>query len=142
MEFHENLIQLRKKANLSQEQLADKLGVTRQAISKWESGQTKPEADKILLLSDIFHVTTDQLLKGAENPKKIKNEKLDLFPLMGYVFLILIAIGGYIGACVFNMYDYLTVPMMIVPIIIFAAIAIHRTIKKTMHNKQSTHRNF
>ena len=63
MDFKENLIQLRKKANLSQEQLADKLNVTRQAISKWESGQTMPEADKILLLSDIFNVTTDRLLK-------------------------------------------------------------------------------
>ena len=67
MDFKENLIQLRKKANLSQEQLADKLSVTRQAISKWESGQTMPEADKILLLSDIFNVTTDQLLKGVED---------------------------------------------------------------------------
>lgn len=136
MEFHENLIQLRKKENLSQEQLADKLGVTRQAISKWESGQTKPEADKILLLSDIFHVSTDQLLKGVEISKK-KNEKMDFFPLISYVFLILIAIGGYIGACVFNMYDYLTVPMMLIPIIIFAFIAIYRIIKKVMHNKQS-----
>ena len=139
MEFHENLIQLRKKANLSQEQLADKLGVTRQAISKWESGQNKPEADKILLLSDIFHVTTDQLLKGTENSKKTKNEKVDFFPLMGYIFLILIAIGGYVGACVFNMYDYLTVPMMLIPIIIFVAIAIHRIIKKVIYNKQNKH---
>ena len=65
MVFQENLIQLRKKANLSQEQLADKLSVTRQAISKWESGQAIPEADKIILLSAIFHVTTDQLLKGC-----------------------------------------------------------------------------
>ena len=53
MVFQENLIQLRKKANLSQEQLADKLSVTRQAISKWESGQAIPEADKIILLSAI-----------------------------------------------------------------------------------------
>ena len=56
MDFKENLIQLRKKANLSQEQLADKLNVTRQAISKWESGQTMPEADKILLLNFVFTV--------------------------------------------------------------------------------------
>lgn len=129
MDFHENLIQLRKKANLSQEQLADKLGATRQAISKWESGQTKPEADKILLLSDIFHVTTDQLLKGEKNSKRVKNEKSDFFPLMGYIFLILMAIGGYVG--LFNyMAEYFALPLMMIPAVIFAATAIHRVIKK------------
>lgn len=87
MDFKENLIQLRKKANLSQEQLADKLSVTRQAISKWESGQTMPEADKILLLSDIFNVTTDRLLKGTEDSQKHKKEGADFFPFNGLYFI-------------------------------------------------------
>lgn len=139
MEFHENLIQLRKGANLSQEQLADKLGVTRQAVSKWESGLTKPEADKVLLLCDIFNITADQLLRGSENPEKPKSEKVDFFPLMGYIFLILIAIGGYVGACVFHIYDYLTVPMMLIPIIIFVIIAIRRSVVKIIVKKQSKH---
>ena len=84
MVFQENLIQLRKKANLSQEQLADKLSVTRQAISKWESGQAIPEADKIILLSAIFHVTTDQLLKGSKDYQH-KKDAVDYFPLISCI---------------------------------------------------------
>lgn len=57
---------LRKSKGLSQEDLADKIGVSRQAVSKWESEQSFPEIDKIILLSDCFEVTTDYLLKGAE----------------------------------------------------------------------------
>ena len=85
MVFQENLIQLRKKANLSQEQLADKLSVTRQAISKWVSGQAIPEADKIILLSAIFHVTTDQLLKGSKDYQKHKKDAVDYFPLISCI---------------------------------------------------------
>ena len=85
MVFQENLIQLRKKANLSQEQLADKLSVTRQAISKWESGQASPEADKIISLSAIFHVTTDQLLKGSKDYQKHKTDAVDYFTLISFI---------------------------------------------------------
>lgn len=141
MDFKENLIQLRKKANLSQEQLADKLNVTRQAISKWESGQTMPEADKILLLSDIFNVTTDRLLKGTEDSQNHKKEGVDFFPLMGYIFLILLAIGGYIGYFVLYMDTYFFLLMMIVPIVIFSAIAIFK-IKKAVLNKNKKHQSF
>lgn len=63
MNLAEKLQQLRKKNNLSQEQLADKLGISRQSISKWESEQSLPESDKIVKLSEIFGVTTDYLLK-------------------------------------------------------------------------------
>lgn len=141
MDFKENLIQLRKKANLSQEQLADKLNVTRQSISKWESGQTMPEADKILLLSDIFNVTTDQLLKGMEDSQNHKMEGVDFFPLMGYIFLILLAIGGYIGYFVLYMDTYFFLLMMIIPIVIFSAIAIFK-IKKAILNKNKKHQSF
>ena len=141
MGFQENLIQLRKKANLSQEQLADKLNVTSQAISKWESGQTMPEADKILLLSDIFHVTTDQLLKGVEDSQKHKKESMDFFPLMGYIFLILLTIGGYIGYFVLFMDTYFFLLMIIIPIVIFSVIAIYK-IKKAIFNKGKKHQNF
>lgn len=58
--------QLRKQGNLSQEQLADKLGISRQSISKWESEQSIPEIDKIVQLSEIFGVTTDYLLKDVD----------------------------------------------------------------------------
>lgn len=66
MNLAEKLQRLRKQNNLSQEQLADKLGISRQSISKWESEQSVPEIDKIVQLSEIFEVTTDYLLKDID----------------------------------------------------------------------------
>ena len=57
---------LRKNNGLSQEELAEKLNVSRQAVSKWESGQSVPDVEKILALSKYFQVSTDFLLKGNE----------------------------------------------------------------------------
>ena len=54
---------------MSQEELADKVGVSRQAVSKWESEQATPDLDKVVIMSDIFEVTTDYLLKGIEPVK-------------------------------------------------------------------------
>lgn len=59
--FSEKLIKLRKENKLSQEMLADKLDVSRQSVSKWESGQTYPEMDKLLAMCKIFDVTLDEL---------------------------------------------------------------------------------
>ena len=57
---------MRKANNLTQEQLAEKLDVSRQSVSKWECGQAVPELDKIVALSAIFNVTTDYMLKSSE----------------------------------------------------------------------------
>ena len=59
----DKIIQLRKKAGWSQEELAEQLGVTRQSVSKWEGAQSVPDLEKVLQLSSLFHVTTDYLLK-------------------------------------------------------------------------------
>lgn len=63
MQFGEKLISLRRKAGLSQEQLADALGVTRQSVSKWESGAAMPELGKLIALSERFEVSIDYLVK-------------------------------------------------------------------------------
>lgn len=63
MTFSEKLLLLRRQKGLSQEQLADMLDVSRQSVSKWEAQQTLPEPSKIILLSEIFGVSIDQLLK-------------------------------------------------------------------------------
>lgn len=63
MELSEKIIYLRKKTGWSQEQLADQLDISRQSVSKWESGTSVPELDKIIKISDIFNVSTDYLLK-------------------------------------------------------------------------------
>lgn len=66
MNFSEKLVTLRKSNALTQEQLAEKLDVSRQSVSKWESGQAIPELDKIVALSNVFEVTIDYLLKPTE----------------------------------------------------------------------------
>ncbi len=63
MIFADKLMQLRKKAGWSQEELAEQMDVTRQSVSKWEGAQSVPDLEKIIRLSDLFGVTTDYLLK-------------------------------------------------------------------------------
>lgn len=66
MNIADRIQQLRKAKGFSQEELADLVGVSRQAVSKWESEQSLPDLDKLVLLSEIFETTTDYLLKGVE----------------------------------------------------------------------------
>ena len=66
MNLSDRIQYLRKARGISQEGLADQLGVSRQAVSKWESEQSMPDLDKIISMSDYFDVTTDYLLKGIE----------------------------------------------------------------------------
>lgn len=67
MSVSKQLIHLRNVKGISQEELASLMNVTRQAVSKWETGQTLPDSEKIIRLSEIFGVTTDYLLKGKES---------------------------------------------------------------------------
>ncbi|MBO4927688.1 MAG: helix-turn-helix transcriptional regulator [Clostridiales bacterium] len=66
MSIADRILMLRKSKGMSQEQLAEAVGVSRQAVSKWESEQASPDPEKIIALSEIFGVTTDYLLKGIE----------------------------------------------------------------------------
>lgn len=75
MTFAEKLYTLRTQYGYSQETLAEKLNVSRQAISKWELGITLPETDKMIVISDFFDVSIDYLLK--DNFKVNKGESLD-----------------------------------------------------------------
>ena len=67
MEFQQRLYDLRKKAGLSQEGLADLLGVTRQAVQKWEAGASRPDMDNLAALARYFNVTLDYLVRGIES---------------------------------------------------------------------------
>lgn len=81
MKFYEKLIILRKKALLSQEELAEKLDVTRQTISKWELGQSKPDIDKLQMMSKLFEVDVNTLtnedisLEDKGETREDKNNK-------------------------------------------------------------------
>lgn len=78
MNIADRIQYLRKTRGISQEELADKLGVSRQAVSKWESEQSIPDLERVIMMSDFFSVTTDYILKGIENqnPKEYKEKEL------------------------------------------------------------------
>lgn len=62
MEFNNKLYQLRKQKGLSQEELANRMNVSRQTISKWEVGDSTPDMEKLIALSDLFEISLDELV--------------------------------------------------------------------------------
>ena len=66
MEFNNKLYELRKQKGFSQEELANRLNVSRQTISKWEVGESTPDMEKLVAISDLFEVSLDELVKGEE----------------------------------------------------------------------------
>lgn len=76
IETANRLLQYRKKHNLSQEELANKIGVSRQAVSKWERAEASPDTDNLILLADIYGVSLDELLKGVqEDSEKTESDQ-------------------------------------------------------------------
>lgn len=67
MKFHEKLYTLRRSADMTQADLAEKLNVSRQAVSRWEMGTAMPDVDNLIAISDLFGVTLDDLLKNKED---------------------------------------------------------------------------
>lgn len=112
MNFGETIYTLRTKNNLSQGELADKLDVSRQSVSKWENNVAVPELDKIIRMSEIFGVTVDSLVKGEEYTKQeivqpqtvvqVVKEPMEkrviagilLLALGGVAFILLLALTG------------------------------------------------
>jgi len=81
MKFNEKLLEIRKKQGLSQEELGMELQVSRQTISKWESGQSYPDFQRLVMLSDYFNMTLDELVKGIDvqdvREKNMTDEKAE-----------------------------------------------------------------
>ena len=81
MNFNEKLIDLRKSKGMSQEELGAELKVSRQTVSKWESGQSYPDFQRLVLLSDYFGLTLDELVKGIDlqeiREKNMNNDKIN-----------------------------------------------------------------
>ncbi|WP_352418226.1 helix-turn-helix transcriptional regulator [Proteiniborus sp.] len=84
---------LRKMRGISQEELADKVGVSRQAVSKWEGGQSTPDLDKVIIMSEYFDVTTDYLLKGIEEPQQLENKNYNTSQILYIASTTFLAIG-------------------------------------------------
>lgn len=70
MNLGEKLYELRKEKNLSQEEVADRLNVTRQTVSKWETNQSTPDFDKIVPICELFEISTEELLTGKKQEEK------------------------------------------------------------------------
>ena len=79
MTFGEKLFKLRKEKGLSQEALAEQIGTTRQAISKWENNQGFPETEKLLQLSNIFETSIDFLLKDEKSSNTVNERGFLIF---------------------------------------------------------------
>lgn len=90
MELNAQIKKYRTELNLSQEELAEKVYVTRQTISNWENGKSYPDIHSLLLLSSLFNVSLDQLIKGdIETMKEIINEQeVKKFNYYGNIFSI------------------------------------------------------
>lgn len=115
MKFNEKLMSIRKMKGLSQEELGMELQVSRQTISKWESGQSYPDFQRLVMLSDFFNMTLDELVKDidvqdvrdknltdekvasiyldVENSKNYSKRFLKIFCYVGFVLIAIIALG-------------------------------------------------
>lgn len=108
MNFNEKLINLRKSKGLSQEELGAELKVSRQTISKWESCQSYPDFQRLVLLSDYFGLTLDELVKDIDvqevRDKNINSEKINAIyndvntakSFIKWYFIIAGAVGGIV----------------------------------------------
>ncbi|MEL7609949.1 MAG: helix-turn-helix transcriptional regulator [Bacillota bacterium] len=85
MNIADRIQNLRKTKGISQEELADKVGVSRQAVSKWESEQSFPDLEKIIMMSEYFNVTTDYILRGIEPIEDCKGKSHTLTSKVLYV---------------------------------------------------------
>ena len=77
MEFKDQIKEIRKKEGLTQEELALKLSVTRQAVSNWETGKNLPDIEILINISNVFNISLDQLIKGDNMEKKLIKDGSD-----------------------------------------------------------------
>ena len=96
---------IRRAKNLSQDGLAEKLYISRQAISKWENGEATPDIDKLVQLAEIFDVSLDYLVLGKEPENNIKatgayqtaEQKMDIWQFIAGYWWIVLSILGYLS---------------------------------------------
>jgi len=138
MTIAEKIKQLRKDNNMTQEDLAEKLNVSRQTISKWETNITIPDADNIVAISKLFNITTDELLNyKVEAVQKKKQFLLDmavlLFGIIGFIVFAILLMTNQIdetsSVITINGYGIASILFLIL-IITFIIIMIKRNEKK------------
>ena len=135
MTLSEKLLALRTEKGLSQEDLAEKLEVSRQSVSKWETAQSTPDLDKIIRLADLFGVTVDELVREGERPQPPEppqpqvvfgargqeNQKLTAVQKYGGILEVIgaaLAIIGLIGEDRLLIYDALPPVILGLPLLL------------------------
>lgn len=151
MDFHQNLSALRKKNNLTQEQLAEKLNITRQAVSKWESGISLPDLSLVPKMCRILGVTADQLILNHETVSPEKKEKTDprekdLPLILTAVFLMVYLVANmilflilfvFVGAVAADGILYFISGMILLTLLTFAVLMIRETKKRNQYKKET-----
>ena len=132
MNLAEKLKKARENAGFSQMDIAEKLNISRQAISKWENGWTSPDIDNLIILSDLYHISLDELLKDEQNEKKVFGllpEEvgimiavvcLSTIPCLGLIGIVLL-----LGYCIIKKHKIGTLYKIL--IMIFLLISIYNT---------------
>ena len=140
MKFNENLKFLRKKEGLTQEELAEKLNVSRQSVTKWESGNAIPDIEKIKEIAYIFLISVDSLIGDIENktPNKLKKRIQDIgwfiFAILVFAVIVNISISEFLIKIIPNL-NY-AIGIIILMIILTFSIMIFLIKKYLMGNKE------
>ena len=112
MNVGEKINNIRKMAGMTQEELAEKMNVSRQTISKWEKGISSPDLESVIVLCDLFEISLDDLLKEGESVKEEKislqdmikinqrNQKQTILLISGLIFLIIGALAALFIAAI------------------------------------------
>ena len=128
MKFNEKLLKLRKEKGLSQEELGMEMQVSRQTVSKWEAGQSYPDFTRLVMLSDFFDMTLDELVKDIDvqevRENSFTNEKIDtkIFTANNFLRGMAGAVAGFLGAFLLDRME--TAYCMIMVGVIFAMLMI------------------
>ncbi len=126
IEVANRLVQLRGQHGLSQEELAEKLGISRQTVSKWERAEASPDTDNLISIAKLYNISLDELLKTDEDPETLRsharekteeeNKKSGKSPLYKFPYpvaavIIFFLIGFFANGFAYAWLIFLTIPL-------------------------------
>lgn len=147
VKINEKILKLRKEKNFSQEDLGNKINVSRQTISKWETGESNPDFDKIIPLCEVFSITADELLKddaclgeGLKKDNTVNKKRKALF-ICSSLFLYFLAFILLMTLSEIGINEYIYIPIFFTLIAVATVILIYYNITKDYKEKKKRRRN-
>ena len=133
----DKILNLRKGKNITQEQLADMLGVSRQSVSKWESNIAYPEIDKLIRMSEIFNVSTDYLLKDKQesNQETLSKNRISNFTTATLIIAIIVIFGYIAGILLSYQLKKMEIGFLIYIPFIFAGLISYIIVRSKFYTK-------